>query len=129
MDGLITGKNDPNKAEEIEAIRAVCQKDKMNTVKPAKVDVLVVSKDDSIFLFDIKTIKPNIGDFQKFKRTLLEWVAAVFARNPSAKINTAIAIPYNPYEPKPYGRWTMKGMLDLDSELKVAEEFWDFLEL
>lgn len=26
-----------------------------------------------------------------------------------------------------YERWTLKGMLDLDNELKVAEEFWDFL--
>jgi hypothetical protein len=31
------------------------------------------------------------------------------------------------YEPEPYQRWTMKGMLDLNEELKVAEEFWDFL--
>ncbi|MCK4638136.1 MAG: TdeIII family type II restriction endonuclease [Bacteroidales bacterium] len=28
---------------------------------------------------------------------------------------------------KPYSRWTMAGMLDLNHELKVAEEFWDFL--
>ncbi len=47
--------------------------------------------------------------------------------NPKAKVNTLIAIPYNPYEPEPYQRWTMKGMLDLKNELKVAEEFWDFL--
>ena len=33
----------------------------------------------------------------------------------------------NPYDPKPYSRWTMRGMIDLDNELKVAEEFWDFL--
>ncbi|KKT54590.1 MAG: Restriction endonuclease, type II, MjaII [Parcubacteria group bacterium GW2011_GWC2_44_22] len=26
-----------------------------------------------------------------------------------------------------YDRWTMRGMLDLDNELKVADEFWDFL--
>ena len=38
-----------------------------------------------------------------------------------------IAIPYNPYEPKPYERWTLKGMLDLENELKVAEELWNFL--
>ena len=38
-----------------------------------------------------------------------------------------VAIPYNPYEPEPYQRWTIKGMLDLSEELKVAEEFWDFL--
>lgn len=127
MDGLITGRKEPNKAEEIEAIREVCQKGKMNTVKPTKVDVLVISQDDSMVLFDIKTVKPNIGNFKEFKRTLLEWVAAVLAQNPDAKINTLIAIPYNPYEPKPYERWTMKGLLDLDSELKVADEFWDFL--
>lgn len=43
------------------------------------------------------------------------------------KINTLIAIPYNPYAPKPYDRWTMSGMLDVKHELKVAENFWDFL--
>ncbi len=37
------------------------------------------------------------------------------------------AIPYNPYEPQPYNRWTMRGMLDLNNELKVGEEFWDYL--
>jgi len=29
-----------------------------------------------------------------------------------------IAIPYNPYAPKPYERWTSKGMLDFKYELK-----------
>jgi len=43
------------------------------------------------------------------------------------KVKSYIAIPYNPYEPKPYERWTLKGMLELDNELKVAEELWDFL--
>ena len=40
---------------------------------------------------------------------------------------TRLAVPYNPYEPKPYERWTLKGMLDLEHELKVAEDLWDFL--
>ena len=31
------------------------------------------------------------------------------------------------YEAERYNRWTMRGMLDLPQELKVAEEFWDFL--
>src|SRR3989344_849988 len=64
---------------------------------------------------------------KEFKRTLLEWVAVVLANKPDANINTFIAIPYNPYEPEPYNRWTMRGMLDLERELKVADEFWDFL--
>ena len=58
---------------------------------------------------------------------MLKWVAATLAVNPAAKIETLNAIPYNPYEPVPYARWTMRGMLDLDNELKVADEFWDFL--
>ena len=49
------------------------------------------------------------------------------AKNPDIDIHSLIAIPYNPYAPKPYERWTLKGMLDLEHELKVANEFWDFL--
>ena len=63
----------------------------------------------------------------KFKRTLLEWTAAVLAQDPKAIVNTALAIPYNPYAPQPYNRWTLRGMLDLKHELYVAEEFWNFL--
>jgi type II restriction enzyme len=51
----------------------------------------------------------------------------VFAEDAGIAINALIAISYNPYAPKPYSRWTMAGMLDLEQELKVAEEFWDFL--
>lgn len=57
----------------------------------------------------------------------MEWVAATLAINPDAQVQSLIAIPYNPYEPEPYKRWTMRGMLDLKHELKVADEFWDFL--
>ena len=127
MDNLSTAQNSPDKLIEIETIRKVCRKGKMKKVKPTVVDVWLESKESELFLFDIKTAKPNAGGFKEFKRTLLEWVAAVLAENPRTKINTLIAIPYNPYEPKPYSRWTMRGMLDLKNELKVAEEFWDFL--
>lgn len=127
MDNLTAANSKPSKAEEIEAIRKVCRDGEMQTVKPTKVDVWLESQNNELFLIDIKTAKPNKGGFKEFKRTLLEWVACILAENPEAKINTLIAIPYNPYEPKPYSRWTMAGMLDLDNELKVADEFWDFL--
>lgn len=127
MDGLATANISPNKLEEIHAIRQVCQSGEMRTVKLTKIDVKVVGHDSAIFLFYIKTAKPNAGSFKEFKRTLLEWVAATLAINPSANIQTFIAIPYNPYEPEPYNRWTMRGMLDLENELKVANEFGDFL--
>jgi type II restriction enzyme len=127
MDNLATANSNPDKPAEIEAIRAVCQQGQMRKVKLTKVDIKLVSHDGTIYLFDIKTAKPNAGGFKEFKRTLLEWVATTLADNPNANVQTIIAIPYNPYEPQPYNRWTMRGMLDLQDELKVAEEFWDFL--
>lgn len=127
IDGLTTATSSPDKKSEIERIRKVCQQGEMIKVKPTKVDLMFESKDDDYFLFDIKTAKPNAGGFKEFKRTLLEWVAVMLANNPNARVNTFIAIPYNPYEPEAYNRWTMRGMLDLENELKVADEFWDFL--
>ena len=126
IDNLSIG-TDPNKREEIQRIRDVCQKGGMNTSNPVKADLLVENLEGSMFLFDLKTVKPNISNFKDFKRTLLEWCAIAMAKGPHLDVHSLIAIPYNPYEPKPYERWTIKGMLDLDQELKVAHEFWDFL--
>ncbi|HPU29089.1 MAG TPA: TdeIII family type II restriction endonuclease [Syntrophorhabdaceae bacterium] len=126
MNELTIGKN-PNKVEEIERIRKVATSGKMNKLKTVKVDLCVKSNDGAVHLFDLKTAKPNISNFKDFKRTLLEWIAIYLSKYPDANVKSYIAIPYNPYEPKPYERWTLKGMLDLDNELKVAEEFWDFL--
>jgi type II restriction enzyme len=127
MDGLATASTSPNKPEEINAIRAVCRQGEMINVKLTKVDIKLVAQNGTIYLFDIKTAKPNAGGFKEFKRTLLEWIAATLASNPTADVQSLIAIPYNPYEPQPYNRWTMRGMLDLPNELKVANEFWDFI--
>ncbi|MCX5782339.1 MAG: TdeIII family type II restriction endonuclease [Elusimicrobia bacterium] len=127
MDNLSTAKTSPDKIEEMKAIKKVCQKGTMKTVKLTKIDIKLISRNGIIYLFDIKTAKPNAGGFKEFKRTLLEWVAAILAQDPKANVKTIIAIPYNPYEPKAYNRWTMRGMLDLNNELKVADEFWDFL--
>ncbi|HPZ29658.1 MAG TPA: TdeIII family type II restriction endonuclease [Defluviitoga sp.] len=124
MDSLAVATSSPNKIEEVDAIRKVCQSGEMKTVKLTKVDIKLVGHDGTIYLFDLKTAKPNAGGFKEFKRTLLEWVATTLAANPTANVQTIIAIPYNP---QPYNRWTMRGMLDLDHELKVAAEFWDFL--
>jgi len=127
IDDLTTAKTSPNKTKELEIIRKVAQQGEFRDIKPTKVDVLLESHAGELFLFDIKTAKPNAGGFKEFKRTLLEWVATTLAENSKLKVQTIIAIPYNPYDPEPYNRWTIRGMLDLDRELKVANEFWDFL--
>ncbi|RDU58721.1 TdeIII family type II restriction endonuclease, partial [Helicobacter sp. MIT 14-3879] len=126
MDSLESGNSKPNKLEEITRILAVAQNGETSIIKPPKVD-LFLQKGSDVYLIDIKTAKPNKGGFKEFKRTLLTWVACFAYSNPNLNIQSLIAIPYNPYEPKPYERWTMAGMLDLNAELKVANEFWDFL--
>ncbi|MCE5207096.1 MAG: TdeIII family type II restriction endonuclease [Chloroflexi bacterium] len=127
VDGIATTSREPNKIKELEEIRNVCTTGKFDAVKLTKVDIWLESHDKQLYLMDIKTVKPNFGDFKSFKRMLLEWSAAEMAKNPKIVVNTFIAIPYNPYEPKPYDRWTMKGMFDLSNEILVANEMWDFL--
>ncbi len=122
----LTYQPQPNKVAELDELSKHLHGSK-NILKPAKVDLFVESADGEKYMFDLKTAKPNKGDFQKFKQTLLEWAGITYTANPDAKVHTLIAIPYNPYEPKPYQFWTMAGMLDLKEELKVAEGFWDFL--
>jgi type II restriction enzyme len=116
----------PNKIEELKSLKQSLS-GTINKLKPARVDLFVENADGEQFLFDLKTVKPNKGDFQKYKQTLLEWAGIAYTENKNAKIHTLVAIPYNPYEPQPYQFWTLAGMLDLENELKVAEEFWDFL--
>lgn len=127
IDDLTAANIKPNKPKELEILRKVANEGTIRKVKPTNVDVYLESNDGEIFLIDIKTAKPNKGGFREFKRTLLEWAAIKLCENPKSKINSLIAIPYNPYEPKQYSRWTMAGMLDLEQELKVAKKFWDFL--
>ena len=116
----------PNKIAELNLLKDSLSGN-INKLKPAKVDLFVENANGEQFLFDLKTAKPNKGDFQKYKQTLLEWAGIAYTANKNAKVHTVIAIPYNPYEPQPYQFWTLAGMLDLQEELMVAETFWDFL--
>jgi len=126
MNDLSIG-GDVNKPIETERIRKVAGKGKVNKLKSVKVDLFLLSKTNEVYMFDLKTVKPNKGDFISYKRNMLEWLAIFFYQNPKSIAHTLISIPYNPYEPESYKRWTMKGMLDTKSEVMVAEEFWDFL--
>ena len=116
----------PNKISELSELKRHLTGEK-NKLKPAKVDLFVETKTGEQYLFDLKTTKPNKPDFQKFKQTLLEWAGIAYTNDPKTKVHTLLAIPYNPYEPKPYQFWTMAGMIDTKEELKVAESFWNFV--
>jgi type II restriction enzyme len=45
---------------------------------------------------------------------------------PDADVMTRLAMPYNPYEPEPYSRWTDGGLYDFShGEILVGKEFWN----
>lgn len=127
VDDLQAARATPNKPAEIAEILRVAQTGTLKKVKRPRIDLFLESKDGTEYYFDLKTAKPNVDEIVGFKRKMLEWVAIRGAISPKPKIYTGLAIPYNPYEPKPYDRWTFQGMFDVSNEIKVAEEFWDFL--
>lgn len=108
-----------NKENEIREI-INCKHNNGRTIK-IRAD-LFLKKGDEEYYIEIKTAKPNIDVFNKSKQKLLEWVA--LRKKP---IKTILAIPYNPYHPEPYSRFTIQGVLDEEKELYVAEKFWDLL--
>jgi hypothetical protein len=127
MDDLRTSRKRPDKAVETAEILKVALDSDLRQVKRPRIDLFVEAHDGTELYFDLKTAKPNMGDFVGYKRMLLEWVAIRGVQNPNAKVRTLLAIPYNPYEPDPYERWTLQGLFNVTDEILVAEEFWDFL--
>ena len=117
----------PDKCKETQAIlETVSQGNKGKKLKK-RVDLFVKMKDGIEYYFEIKTAKPNIQAFTSIKRQMLDWVAMRMSEDPSVNVKTLVAIPYNPYEPRPYERWTLQGLFDIKEEILVGAEFWDFL--
>lgn len=127
MDDLKVAKKAPNKVLETAEILKVAQLAPFKKIKRPRIDLFLESADGTEYYFDLKTAKPNLDEIVGFKRKILEWIAIRGVVNPKPNIYTALAIPYNSYEPQPYDRWTFQGMFDSSKEMKVAGEFWDFL--
>ena len=128
MNDLTSGISNPDHSREMMRISELAQSGYPVKKRMKNVDVFL-SNENEVFLVDLKTAKPNVSDFEKYKQDMLEWAAAILYDNPNVKVRTIIAIPYNPYEPEPYRRWTLRGMLETEnqSQLMVGEEFWNFL--
>lgn len=115
-------KNGSRKADKEKEIREilVCKSKGGRKVK-IRAD-LFLKKGSSEYYIEIKTAKPNIDVFSKSKEKLLQWIALR-----KKKVSTILAIPYNPYHPSSYDRFTLQGYLDEGKELLVAEDFWELL--
>jgi len=116
-----------NKIDEVEQIRKKIKKGEAKTDPDSMVDLFVRIKDEENY-FDITSAKPNMKEFVALKLKLLRWTALRLSQDKNAKVFTRLAIPYNPYHPEPYERWTLRGLYDLEkSEILVGEEFWNFV--
>ena len=128
INDLKAANGEPDHAAEISLIAERMHSGNEVVTSLSKVDVFL-TKGNHVYLIDLKTVKPNKANWEKYKQDLLEWSAAVLYKDSSAAVRSIIAIPYNPYEPDPYNRWTLRGMLDIreGGQLLVAEQFWNFL--
>jgi len=116
-----------NKLNEIEQIRKKIKKGEAKIDPDSTVDLFVKIGNEENY-FDITSAKPNMKDFAALKLKLLRWTGLRLSQNKNAKVLTRIAIPYNPYHPQPYERWTLKGICDLENgEVLIGEDFWNFV--
>jgi hypothetical protein len=67
-------------------------------------------------------------EFVALKLKLLRWTALRLSQDREIDVMTRLAIPYNPYYPEQYERWTQKGLYDLENgEILIGEDFWNFV--
>lgn len=117
-----------------EAIKAACsyyiKNVPNNWIAPPSghgIDVWL-KKDGIDYWFDIKTVQPNVGSYQRFLKQILNWYTFYYSRWPENHLEARIVFPYNPYAPKDYWDETPRGGLPIEhgSEAWVADDFWDF---
>jgi len=110
-----------NHEEEIRLVLSASAKEG-KIQKEGRIADLYLLREGIEHFFEIKTVKPNIDVFTKSKVKLLEWIA-----RRRKKVRVFLALPYNPYYPHSYERFTEQGLLEKGKELLVGDEYWDFL--
>ena len=124
---LRAGTREVDKLEEIDLIRKSIKEGVPKKDPDSRVDLFVKTGNEENY-FDITSAKPNMKEFAALKLKILRWTALRLSQDKNVKVFTRLAIPYNPYHPQPYQRWTLKGLYDLDrGEILVGEEFWNFV--
>jgi hypothetical protein len=113
----------PNKADELTKIRASIKPGNAVDDHEGVVDVYIRKPDGSELFVDITTVKPNLKEFRTLRRKMLRWAALRMSTDKNANVDTRIGIPYNPYHPEPYDRWT-GSKCDPKGDLLVQDDLW-----
>lgn len=111
----------PNYEKDVELILS-SSKENAKPQKEGRIADFYMLRNDIEYYFEIKTAKPNIDVFRASKAKLLQWVA-----RKRKYIKTFLAIPYNPYHPNPYNRFTQQNVMEPGIDFIVADEYWNML--
>lgn len=116
--------NDPKKRTPNinEEIKEVLQVSGVGEKSSQIADLFIVDLKNNEIFIEIKTIKPNKGESEKVKRTLLKITAL---RN--KPVNVLFGICYNPYYPKKYTWPLTLNYFEENKGLLIGDVFWNFL--
>lgn len=112
-------KRNPDIKREVEEVLRVSGDGKKST---QIADLFITDQEDNEIYIEIKTIKPNKGECEKAKRTLLKIVAL---KNKPATV--LMGMGYNPYEPEEFAWPLPLNYFKLGEDLLVGKPFWEFL--
>ncbi len=132
IQGLSTSSREPNFENEAKEIFHSISKTDPGEKRSVKVDLFIRMANGSELFFDVKTVKPNKDNAESNKKRILTWLALRMSQELCNEkltnlISAAIALPYNPYEPRPYNRWTTRIVHEYGKDLLVGNDFWDLL--
>ncbi|NII83163.1 TdeIII family type II restriction endonuclease [Pedobacter sp. SG908] len=100
------------------------------TTKGQGVDIWLRKKKTGIhYLFDTKTVRPNMEKFKDLFRQIVDWYSYFYTEFPLEKAECRIVFPYNPFGAKDFWEKSIKKgwPLAAHSEAWVGNEFWNFL--
>ena len=123
----------PNRRNEYQYLSEIYEDIKDNVGKSVEipdstVDVFIKKPDGTEIFIDITTVKPNKKEFRTMKKKILRWYFARLVRgdiHPN-KIETYIALPYNPYS-RTSNTYTHMGKYYDRKDLLVGDELWKFV--
>ena len=110
----------PDMDSEIKEILSIPNNNLVETDAGQIVDVYFKRGKDEYYI-DIKTVGPNKAGFLDHKRLTLTWIARA-----NKKIHPIIALPYNPYYPKPYKK-VGSDVMQVGIDLIIGKDFWDLV--
>lgn len=122
LDGLDARKRKPDAIQEMREMANA----KGGEIQPVQItaDVYVGDFEPGPLLLEVKTPQPKKEDCVRSKRRLLIFRGYYVGRDPQAYI----AFYYNPYiERQKYNWWPALQILDINSEVLIGQEMWDYL--